>query len=129
MAMTKRKDHPSIALWPAAVKPDLPTQITVPFTSVAAHPTEPLGKRLRVFRLCKAKHHEVAVVAARGICERRRREGRRSGGGTKFPAGAAAHARAEGRHRGHEQPPDAMPPHAAERHWAHRFIIPGHSAS
>ena len=35
--------------------------------------TEAFGKGLRVFRLCKAEHHNVAVVAPQGVCERRRR--------------------------------------------------------
>ena len=35
-------------------------------------PTKALGKGLRVFRLGKAEYHEVAVIVAQGICNRRR---------------------------------------------------------
>jgi hypothetical protein len=30
-------------------------------------PTKALGENLRIFRLCKAEHHEVAVIAAHGV--------------------------------------------------------------
>jgi hypothetical protein len=29
---------------------------------------------------------------------------------------------------GHEQPSDAVPAHAAERHWTDWFVVPGHIA-
>jgi hypothetical protein len=35
-------------------------------------PTEALGKGLRVLRFTKAEHHEVAVIAAQKVRERRR---------------------------------------------------------
>ena len=36
-------------------------------------PIKALGKGLCVFRFSKAEHHEVAVIAAQGVRERRRR--------------------------------------------------------
>jgi hypothetical protein len=44
-----------------------------PAARVQPIPTEPLGKRLRVFRFGEAEHHNIAVVAPHGILERRRR--------------------------------------------------------
>jgi hypothetical protein len=53
--------------WPACF------QVTAGCPSQSLSP-EALGKSLRIFRLGKAEHHEVAVIAAQGVPERRRRQ-------------------------------------------------------